>query len=498
MHLIGQLSRLEVLKNNESVIVIEGTVLCKMNCSLYLNKSDNLKLMVTTQNYLSSTDLEKYIIQYEMKKITLLLFTAIFMVNIIFAQSVNTGQKVMANQINAQELLPGSRMANPLFQFNFPLVFPNSPEKQLKSAGTIKLDSVIISKHSSVSEHWTKLNKQFFEYDNELRLVKIATTSGLNDSGIYPETALFKYNSAGLVDTVKLYYIGDQMKDMSQYGYIKLSYDDSGKLLKSYSYVLYNNNWELYMGYNYTYNQSDKVIEIFLEENWWAYWTSLHKYTYDQEGKLIRYEEEPWYSILTTYNYDAEGNLIEENYQDWYQKRKHLYYYNQDGDRVKSERYYWIDNELQEHSIEEYSYLDLNYSDLADMNLSILNLTNELDEVEYIPNKLISSITEDGKKTEYFYSSITDDSKILTDIKETQHLEFTLYPNPVTDQITFTWNEGLPVLNLKIYLITGACVIDKEIFSNETVHLEKLNTGVYLYKLTDKNTVLKSGKLIIK
>lgn len=322
----------------------------------------------------------------------------------------------------------------------------------------------------------------------------------------WTENIEYIYNETGLIDTVKLYYIGDQMSDMSLYGYIKLSYDDSEKLLKAYSYILNGNNWELYMGYNYSYNQSGKVSEIFLEENWWSYWTSLHKFTYDLEGKLIRYEENPVYDIVVTYDYDSDGNLIEENYQDWYQRKKHLFFYSDEGNRTKRELYYWskdwqhLDDDfiLRDHSSEEYTYLNLDKNDLVALNLSVLNQTNELDEVEYHPKNLISTILKEGEKHEYFYSSIQDKQGLLTGIHDIQNSDFNVFPNPATNQVTFTWNTSGDQLNLKIFQLTGACVIDKEIFSNEKVELNKLKSGVYLYKLADRHHVLKSGKLVIQ
>ena len=46
--------------------------------------------------------------------------------------------------------------------------------------------------------------------------------------------------------------------------------------------------------------------------------------------------------------------------------------------------------------------------------------------------------------------------------------ELEIYSNLPTKQVTFAWNNNFEKLNLKIYKVTGACAIEKEINSNET------------------------------
>lgn len=437
-----------------------------------------------------------------MKKFTLLLFVLSSLINAGFAQRLNPAQKVNIYDLKAQELIHDYKITNPLNRLIYPFALINSPEKSLKSAATIKLDSVIVSTRTNTSDQWIQINKQIFVYDNEYRLNKILSSAGVTI--FWPENIEYIYNETGLIDSVKLYYIGDQMKDMSLYGYIKLSYDGSEKLLKAYSYILNDNTWELLMGYNYSYNQSGKVSEIFLEENWWSYWTSLHKFTYDQEGKLVRYEESPFYDIVATYDYDSDGNLIEENYQDWYQRKEKLFFYNEEGNRTKSEIYCWskdwqnLDNDFifRDHSMEEYTYMNLNNDDLVNLNLSVLNLTNELDELEYHPKNVLLTILKKDEKHEYFYSPIIKER--ITAVENLNEVAINIFPNPASSQVIFTWKTSNIQLNLKVFGLTGACMIDKYIQSNEPVQLNKLTSGVYLYKLADKENILQSGKLVIR
>ena len=434
-----------------------------------------------------------------MKKFTLSLFAVFFTINACFAQQVIPWQKKMTNNQNAQEMIAGLKMVNPLNSLNLPLICFNKQNPLLKSGSSTKLDSVILSKRSSISAPWIKYNKLVFEYDGESRLSKITTTAGLDDWEDYPETAIFNYNSTGLLESIKvvgIYY--NQTPDSTS---IKFTYDDMGRMQKAYNYF---SNGELYMGKTFSYNIYGKISEIFVEENWWSYWTALHQYSYDSEGKLLQYKEEKMYSILATYEWNSDGNLIQEDFKDWYEIRKNIYEYNGDGNRIKSEQYYWMqptmesDYILQDHSIEKYEYLDISSKELVQLNLSVLSLDNVFDEVEYIPNKLISKSFTDSKMSEYFYSSFSDNTSILSSTSDKIASEFAVFPNPAIDKITLTWKAGNGQLNLKIYQLTGACIMDKVISSQEIVNLEKLSKGVYVYKLSDKKEILKSGKLVIE
>jgi hypothetical protein len=378
---------------------------------------------------------------------------------------------------------------------------------------TIKLDSVVVYSYSTNSNKWVKTNKQIFEYDSLFRLIEITSTAGLYPWSTNSEKARFRYNEAGLVESINLFnQINYELSDIIKFHF---TYDNVGRLLSAYSYNSYNGNWEINIGKNYKYDKDGNIKEIFVEENWWAYWTSLHQYAYDSSGKLIRYAND-FYSILTTYEWNTEGNLIEQHYQSWYQKRDHTFKYDTDGKRLKSEKEYstkqLYENEftLQEKSTETYTYLDINHDNLVKLNLSLLDIDNELDDVEYIPDKLIStvnynleySLRETGKpkiqKSEYFYSLVPVAQPLISGLDNKLNGTIIVYPNPATNQVTFAWDTRYDRLNLKIYNLTGTCFLDREISSNEIISLKNISKGVYIYKLSDHKQMLKTGKLVIE
>ena len=417
-----------------------------------------------------------------MKKSALLFFAVIVIINTGVAQQIDFHQGVANKNFKAHD-------------------------HRLTSDCKIKLDSVVILTRSSDSEPWIKTNRQIYEYDKEFRLVKMTVTSGIYDWYDSPKIARFVYNSAGLVDSVPFYYKPDgQVSDMDMY--VKCFYDGSGRLYQSVTWDVLGG---IYYRNTYSYNASGKVSEILMEEVWWG-WAFIHNYTYDNEGKLIRYDAPGPYSMEANYEWNSNGKLIAEDFRSWYQKRKHTFYYNMDGNRVKSELYYWFQFsvpgslKLIEYSKEEFDYLDVNYTDLVNLPLSPLKFnTTELDEIDYYPEKLISTITKtklnytlsgdslDYQKSVYYYSELP-----ITAINDKTIPDFSIFPNPASGHVTFSWQAGYDRLNLKIFQVSGACILDREISSRETVRLSRMPKGIYLYKLYGKNQLLKTGKLVFE
>jgi hypothetical protein len=72
--------------------------------------------------------------------------------------------------------------------------------------------------------------------------------------------------------------------------------------------------------------------------------------------------------------------------------------------------------------------------------------------------------------------------------------ELIVYPNPTNSTINFK-GENLDKCKVSIYNNLGIEVI-KNSKANETIHLENLQNGIYLYKITDENGFEQNGKII--
>lgn len=436
-----------------------------------------------------------------MKKFTALLFALGLLINAGLAQRINPMLNATVNNQNAQEPIPGYKMADPLNRINFSFAYFNSPEKRLKSAATIKLDSVVISAPNSGLNSWKAFGKQVFSYDSQNRLVKIEASDGITSS--FPEIAEFIYNETGLVESVKFWFKLDGLYEMLAYN--DFVYDDTGKLSQATSYFRDYDKWSIFYRLTYSYNEAGKPADLLMEDGWikeGIMVPSYHHLTYNFNGQLINYRATHLYEYEIKYEWDAKGNLTKETFEDfaWNVKKYSLYFYDSVGNRIRVERYgnYIYVNNWSLHDADKYYYSDLSYNELVDLHFSLLMTSNEPDLVGYCPKNLISSCLKNDKKYEYFYSQVIYDPRSVTEINERQKPEFSVYPNPATDHVTFTWKASHDQLNLKVFGLTGTCVIDKYIQPNKPVKLDRLTSGIYLYKLADEQNTLKSGKLVIQ
>ena len=71
-----------------------------------------------------------------------------------------------------------------------------------------------------------------------------------------------------------------------------------------------------------------------------------------------------------------------------------------------------------------------------------------------------------------------------------------MYPNPATETVTFRWTENYPHLQLEVYLVNGAKVLEQEAFSGKAVPVSHLGKGVYIYKMLNGTETLSTGKLV--
>ena len=97
-------------------------------------------------------------------------------------------------------------------------------------------------------------------------------------------------------------------------------------------------------------------------------------------------------------------------------------------------------------------------------------------------------------KQKYYYSS----AEISTDAKSVPVETVNIFPNPAKDWVTFTWSGIYDILQLKLYQVTGARVLKEDISPGTRINMDNLQKGIYLYKLSDENHPVQSGKLVIQ
>jgi hypothetical protein len=74
---------------------------------------------------------------------------------------------------------------------------------------------------------------------------------------------------------------------------------------------------------------------------------------------------------------------------------------------------------------------------------------------------------------------------------------FTLYPNPVDDIVYFRTQKDFIPVEARIYDLTGRLVLQTKV-ERDSVSVKELNSGNYMFVLTDKNGKTQSQKLTVK
>ena len=178
----------------------------------------------------------------------------------------------------------------------------------------------------------------------------------------------------------------------------------------------------------------------------------------------------------------------------WIGSRKSEIIYGEDGNSTSIADYQW-DKTTNKWIIlfgEDYTY---NY--LHPYESLILPFTGDDQTFHHMLTSLTyQSNYEDERymeKASLYYSAIN-----ITGIADHQLAKTMVYPNPATENITFSWKENTPCLNLVIYDAKGKVAVQKTISNKERIPVSQLLSGLYIYRLSDENKTISTGKISIK
>lgn len=90
-----------------------------------------------------------------------------------------------------------------------------------------------------------------------------------------------------------------------------------------------------------------------------------------------------------------------------------------------------------------------------------------------------------------FYYSGPDGNGIV----ETDRSFCTLFPNPVSENLYFTFSGNYKQATFELFDIKGTKLISKIISSGDTEDMQALSSGIYFYTISANNEVQR-GKLI--
>ncbi len=272
---------------------------------------------------------------------------------------------------------------------------------------------------------------------------------------------------------------------------------EGGNLTTYNEYFLEEGNWELALITTYTYDNGNLIEELtqqlgfFTEE-----WEDFSKIVYTYVGDRVATEEVwgfDWMTILMVlqtlyeYTWDADGNMIIEVESDWDEEAGAIKSWNDVAgawwNTWKSEWTFNKDFTLDQLYVPYWYQFDGSILIFAHMPVS---------ELGYFNNNGTWDLNY--RQTAYY----SDFSGGSTNIEDVLDNPISVFPNPASEMITINWGEKYSSLNLELYDLTGKQVISRSIENNETIRVDNLSRGMYLYKLTDNNDFIQTGKISLR
>lgn len=374
-----------------------------------------------------------------------------------------------------------------------------------------QLDSISTVDYSSIAGERPG-SHSIYDYDDEGKL-RIHTVENFEQAVILRDS--FLYNEASFCDTVRrdVWYT-DSLDFWSP------------SILFVYQY---NSNGDR------TFSGRDKwsdTLQVFRPSSRWNYY-------YDDNN--VRTAEEldywsqnsGWYSgIRIEHEYDADGFRTHSNWygekdgEDWVLTRRNDYVYNEDGNLISDTRYtigpfvgvrpysanYYeynaegvntvdtragynsVTEEFEPYAKYEYQHfwlpaenllLPWNLSNLPHWRAQIL----DAEEYAFRNNEWVLD-----EKFDYFYSSCN----MGVAVAEIQEVEVKLLPNPVVDFARFEFPSNYRQARLLVINMSGQLMFEREIQSGESITVNDLLPGNYLYQLQFNDESIALGKFLIE
>ncbi|MDP4238737.1 MAG: T9SS type A sorting domain-containing protein [Bacteroidota bacterium] len=261
--------------------------------------------------------------------------------------------------------------------------------------------------------------------------------------------------------------------------------------------------------YTYNTNGSESQHIFYLWEG--TTFTAFQKTvkTYDTSGRNTLVVDSQWdfvgnkwvNSSESQYVYDTNGNLTLDGYytwnvatNQWVGDNQDGYAYDSNGNVTTDTQYTWNSVTQQWVNTLKSEYVfDYNYSsqDLILANMYLYQgLKNKLTFVNV--SKYEGGNWNLSQKYTLYYSA-----QIPSAIETVHAGTISIYPNPVTNYVTFNIDKYGGSFTLELLDLQGKRLQYKLIQNNSPVLLETVQSGLYLYRITADNKVY-NGKLMIK
>lgn len=268
-------------------------------------------------------------------------------------------------------------------------------------------------------------------------------------------------------------------------------------LLQQLLYQRWNDgHWNDIDRYVYQYNdQRDPTLLLY--QRWLGTWYDRERFTfaYDEQGNLIEYRYQDWNRLtekwldqyLEIYTYDALGypanrvsRFVPAGSSNWVNYRNDIYVSDERGFTTEETTEYWDERWIKTakylHSYDAYGHLtDSTNQFWDDFNETWVN--NFRMQWHYSEHRIATA------------TATYPDNPVVS-----------VFPNPVKETATFSYPAGQEV-GIDLYNAAGILletIRDGDGNGRSQVQLNRLQPGIYLYRVSGSHGILQSGKIVVR
>ncbi len=440
---------------------------------------------------------------------------------------------------------------------DYPRQFIHKQVSSLKAgnASEQKMDSLLWELYDAGSSSWALSDRELFTYDSKGNMTTYVwfVFDSVEMKMLPFDKETVKHDDAGNPTEIIWLIWDNESSQWLNWGKFLISYDGEGNLIQEIisDWDPDGNQWlegaQLDMSYDVEGNQLSETWTVWDEDSAKLVPAYKEEYLYE-DGKLTSINEYGWEEgvwvlfFRTTYTYDSSGNLNEELTQAWDSDGevwidfgKTLYTYNENDKLILEEVWEFSWTQFIVARTWQYTYVwdsDGNMTESVDMSWDEgstkgTNSWQNSVKSEWTFNKdftisdiyaaywFFQDITEQifvhmpVSETGYVYvdgdwvmdfrqSAYYSDFGASTGIEDREETSLKIFPVPASETLTINWDDSYSNLRFELYDLTGKRVILRAIDNNETIGVNHLSEGIYLYKLSNNNQLIYSGKISIR
>lgn len=297
----------------------------------------------------------------------------------------------------------------------------------------------------------------------------------------------YTYNSQGDPTVITSYYWDETANDWTTAGKDEYTYNGNRNVVSEIFYIWnpLTNQWMNSAKTENSYN-SNSYIALSTRYSWdlmnnlWVN-ESKDEYTYDGNDLLTMEVSSLWNTAGNTwvndykdeYTYDSEMNMTVDLAYDWSGTAWTISY--------KDEYQYNNAYTLNDLILPWYWSQNINESGMW------MHMPVEYTEYEGAAFTLSSKAT-------FNYTTVN-----TTGIAEIKAIQANVFPQPATDQVTFSWPSNIQQpLKVELFNSNGKFISIQQVENNGKVSVQNLSAGLYFYRLLENNNTLYSGKLSVR